>query len=85
MSEELTIKFQGLRLDISIDYTDEDDLEWSVSDVNTPHTELLDLLLHENHNQEVIELILEEFEEQKQDAEMERQLSNYEDKHGRVA
>ena len=70
----------GYGVDISVDSFEEDEIEWHVTDIGTSHLNLLNTLLHEIYNDEICELILGIMTEKENEAEMERQLTIYEDK-----
>lgn len=93
MYHDIFMKFMTFNLDIRVE-PDGDDYIWWVFDIENDHIKLLNDLLHENHDEEIRELIDIELKEIKRETDLERQLAHKEDiererfvfkKHGLIA
>ena len=63
----MLVKFKGAWIDVRV--SGDDDFTWWVAGFGSSIS-LLDQLLHENHDDEVIELIIKKIDENKQDKEL---------------
>ncbi|MCP3901494.1 MAG: hypothetical protein GY707_17445 [Desulfobacteraceae bacterium] len=76
---KLEAEFLGFQLNLEYEIDGDDILFW-VFDVKSPHTQLLNEILHENYSDEICELINKDIDEKSKEYAFERQLSNYEDR-----
>ena len=73
-----SITFMKRQIDVMAKVYPDGEMEWAVFDVETDHLNLLDELLHENHDNEITDLIWQAHEEACKEYEMEQRLSSHE-------